>query len=274
MRAPIANEHQPIAVPDAAPARRRRRSNVSLGGAFAKDGAADPAANEFLAMLSHELRTPLTVIRGNGALLRRDMDRLSEEERVQAIGDICAETERLCVLVDNLMTLAAGAGPRHLEDQLEPVNVPAIAQHVIARYRRQEPSRPIRSMLVSEPMPALGIPGYIEQILDNFIANAIKYSANTCPVDVIIGTHLATVEVRVVDRGVGIEPGEESRIFAPVFRSARGARMAAGSGIGLAVCRRLAEAQRGSVWALTRSGGGSEFGFSIPAALSPADDAA
>jgi signal transduction histidine kinase len=70
----------------------------------------------------------------------------------------------------------------------------------------------------------------------------------------------------VLDQGAGITPDEADEIFEPFFRSPRTAGSAQGIGVGLAVCKRVVEALHGSIWARPRPGGGSDFGFSLPAA--------
>jgi signal transduction histidine kinase len=71
--------------------------------------------------------------------------------------------------------------------------------------------------------------------------------------------------VRVLDRGIGIEPGEAERLFSPFYRADAAAGRAAGMGIGLTVCKRLVDAQGGRIWASPRPDSGAEFGFALPA---------
>ena len=72
------------------------------------------------------------------------------------------------------------------------------------------------------------------------------------------------IEVRVLDRGVGLGPGDDERLFTLFYRNPKAVRSAPGAGIGLYVCRLLAEAMGGSTWARSRPGGGAEFGFALP----------
>ncbi len=107
--------------------------------------------------------------------------------------------------------------------------------------------------------PAWGTVGYIDQIVDNLVTNARKYSPTGAPVDVALESEDDRVVVRVQDRGIGIDPGDAERIFMPFFRSTRVSGLAEGSGIGLAVCKRMVEALGGSISAHPRPGGGAEF---------------
>jgi two-component system sensor histidine kinase MprB len=220
----------------------------------------------FVAMMSHELRSPVTTIMGYAHLLRRDAShRLTEEQREQAITDIDEEANRLRVLIDNLMTLAQPANVDALRDQLEPTLVHRIAEHVIVRHRKRRPERRIRLHMPAWVPPARAVPGYVDQIVENFVANAEKYSRPRAAIDVEVQPEDAGVVVRVLDRGPGIEEAEARQLFAGFYRSTRLFEHVPGNGIGLAVCKRLAEAQGGRVWARPREGGGSEFGAWLPA---------
>jgi two-component system, OmpR family, sensor histidine kinase KdpD len=107
-------------------------------------------------------------------------------------------------------------------------------------------------------------PNYLEQILQNLISNAIKYSPPGSPIDIQARREEGCVAISVLDRGSGIAPEEMERIFEPFFRSSSTAGQAAGIGLGLSVCKRLVDAQGGELWARPREGGGTEIGFSLP----------
>ena len=231
-------------------------------------------AQLFIAMISHELRSPLTTIMGYAHLLRREgRQRLSEAQREQAISDIDDEASRLRVLIDNLMTLAEPANTDALAGQLEPTLVHRIAEQVIQRHRKRHAERRIRLHTPAWVPPARAVPGYVDQIVENFIANAEKYSRPRAAIDIEVQPEEAGVVVRVLDRGPGIEEAEARQLFAGFYRSAQVFESAPGNGIGLAVCKRLAEAQGGRVWARRREGGGSEFAAWLPAASAPGQSA-
>lgn len=242
---------------------------------FAREDVGDgDGAQLFIAMVSHELRSPLTTIMGYAHLLRREgRQRLSESQREQAIADIDDEASRLRVLIDNLMTLAEPANADALRGQLEPTLVHRIAEQVILRHRKRHAERRIRLHTPAWVPPARAVPGYVDQIIENFMANAEKYSRPRAAIDIEVQPEEAGVVVRVLDRGPGIEEAEARHLFAGFYRSAQVFERAPGNGIGLAVCKRLAEAQGGRVWAHRRDGGGSEFAVWLPAASAPGQSA-
>ena len=102
----------------------------------------------------------------------------------------------------------------------------------------------------------------IEQVLVNLLENALKYSPPQSPLEVRARTCAAGVEVLVADRGPGIPPGHELRIFDKFYRVNAG--QAGGVGLGLAICRGIVMAHGGKLWLEARLGGGAEFHFELP----------
>ncbi|MBI2764392.1 MAG: PAS domain-containing protein [Chloroflexi bacterium] len=219
--------------------------------------------DEFLGLVSHELRTPLTSILGHASLLTRHGAILDEGSRLSSLRDITREAERLQRLVENMLVLAG------VEGRGEVVTEPLLAQRLVARvvtnHNVRYPGRELRVSIASGLSPVDAQPTYFDQVLENLLSNSEKYSPAGEPIEITVTEEGGYVIVRVLDRGAGIPEQETSHIFEPFFRSERTARAAPGAGLGLAVCRRLVEAQGGSIWAALRPGGGTEFGFALPA---------
>jgi two-component system sensor histidine kinase KdpD len=100
-------------------------------------------------------------------------------------------------------------------------------------------------------------------VLENLITNADKYSPPEAPIEISVHPSGEDVAVCVRDYGIGIDDAETEQVFTPFYRSARAKAQAKGIGLGLAVCRRVMEAQGGSIRAAARPEGGSDFVFSI-----------
>jgi len=134
--------------------------------------------------------------------------------------------------------------------------------------------RELRISIAPGPVP-VGLFDFVHslRIVVNLIENALKYSPSDTPIDIAVtrdGEHLA---ISVTDRGPGVVPSERERIFEPFYRPAGVASDVGGAGLGLAIARRLAEAQSGTLTLLDRDGGGSVFTLHLPAA-EPLDEAA
>jgi PAS domain S-box-containing protein len=223
---------------------------------------ANAAKDEFLGLVSHELKTPITTIYGNAEVLERRGTTLPAEVQAGAILDIRVESERLHRIVDNLLVLARLERGQQLD--VEPVLVRRVAQRIVADHKRRFPGRRV-DLHASSVAPALAVPEYIDQVLRNLLSNAEKYSPPDTSIDITFEIEGETFAVRVLDRGQGIPESELENVFTPFYRSPR-TSAAPGAGIGLAVCKRLIEAQSGTIWARPREGGGTEFGFALPVA--------
>ena len=226
---------------------------------------ANAAKDEFLAMVSHELRTPVTTIYGNAQVLRRRTGQLPPEQIAEAMIDVEQEAMRLQQLIDNMFVLARIED--HGKTNVEPISLRRAIDRAATEHALRYPETQIRVHDETGGIPVCGDETYVQQILRNLIINAEKYSPVGAPIDIHIAHHDdASVAVRICDEGVGIK-GDIERIFDTFYRAPETSEYAPGAGIGLAVARRLIEAQGGTIWARNREGGGAEVGFTLPTEL-------
>jgi signal transduction histidine kinase len=224
---------------------------------------ANEAKDEFLGMISHEMRTPITVIYGGARMLVSRGDRIDTAQRDELIHDIERESERLFRIVEDLLVLArvelGGELPKKAVDLVD------LARRVAERSRRGLQDVSIER--IGDVPAALGEPTYIEQVVRNLVENAHKYGPPGGEIVLRIQREEDDrVRLSVLDRGPGVDPAEVDLIFDRFYRSSRTATAARGAGMGLAVCRRLVEAQGGRIWASAREGGGLEVSFTLPVA--------
>jgi PAS domain S-box-containing protein len=248
----------------------RKRTEDDLLVAAAELERANAAKDEFLGLVSHELKTPITTIYGNAQVLRVRGDKLDDDSRKGALDDIVDESERLHRIIDNLLVLARLEQGQEID--AEPLLVRRIASVVVAEHRQHHPYRNVRLTMTKEPMPVNGQALYLEQVIRNLLSNAEKYSPTSEPIDIDISRGGDELHFSVLDRGRGVATGEEEKIFTPFYRSPTARQRASGVGIGLAVCKRLVEAQGGRMWARARDGGGADIGFALPIVESGFDD--
>lgn len=224
--------------------------------------------DEFIGLVSHELRTPVTTILGNAQILTRRDSALDEEERRAAIGDVHQEALRLNRIIEDLLALAKADGGKI---ECEPVSLTRAVENIVRAYgERAAPGVELR--LDSDAAPiVLSEESLITQVLTNYLSNAEKYSPPHSAIDVVVDANDTKARVRVLDRGIGIDPDEAIQLFDPFYRS-KNVGPIGGMGIGLSVCQRLVSAVGGECWAAPREGGGSEFGFSLPIYILGHDD--
>jgi two-component system phosphate regulon sensor histidine kinase PhoR len=217
---------------------------------------AQASREAFVGVLSHELRTPITTIFGAGKLLERSQ---SEAVRRELLHDVVAESDRLYRLVEDLLVLT-----RIERDSLTlacgPIRIAPIVERVVVAERSTNPAATLELTFGRHLPIVLGEESYVEQVLRNLLGNAIKYGPPGGRVEVIAeASPDGGVAIRVQDNGPGIATDERDRVFELLYRSPVTAAQASGSGIGLFVSRRLADAMGGRLSAETRPTGGSEF---------------
>ncbi len=230
--------------------------------------AATRAKDEFLAMLGHELRNPLSPIL-TAVQLMRMRGRAGPE-----VDLIDRQLRHLVRLVDDLLDVSRITGGK-IELRRQRVELASVA------LRGLETSSPLleqRRQKVDFKVPAEGLvvdgdPDRLAQVISNLITNASKYSEPGSRVGIAAGRVGSTVELRVVDSGIGIAPEMLDRIFDLFVQQPQALdRSKGGLGLGLTIVRSLIEMHDGTVRARSRGPGrGSEFIVTLPLAL-PADD--
>ncbi len=223
----------------------------------------DQARDAFIGMLSHELRTPITTIYAGSKLLARDGG-LVEETRAGIFEDIHGEAERLHRLVEDVVALTR-FGEGALEIGTEPVLLQRVLPAVVRSEEGRWPGGRFQLELEPDMPPVSGDATYVEQVVRNLLANAMKYGGPDALATITASEESGEVLVRVLDSGPGFPEEDTERLFQLYYRSPALARKISGSGIGLFVCSRLIEAMGGRVWARNRFEGGAEFGFALRA---------
>jgi len=219
--------------------------------------------DEFLGHVSHELRTPLTVIYGMSRMLvRPELD----PAQARAIGaDIAESAEHLNGLVESMLLLARL--DQHEAGQLrEPVLLQRAAAEVLGRFRERDPGRTYELRTSTHETLVDVQPGWLARVIENLVGNAAKYAGPGSPVTVEIESDPAGVRLTVLDEGPGVDEEDLERVFEPFFRTDDARQRASGSGLGLAVSRRIIELLGGTICAARRPEGGSAFSFTLPLA--------
>ena len=227
--------------------------------------ASNEAKTEYLSRISHELRTPLTAIIGYSDLLAMDGPRPDQREKLQAVN---RASEHLLSLINDVLDITS-IETGTVGGTTEPVRVAEVvheAANVVARLAedrhiviRVEPS--VTSAWVMADRTRL------RQVALNLISNAIKYSPSGGSVRVS-ATLPGEDRVRVIvrDTGPGIAAEMLPRLFTPFDRLGAERSTVPGTGLGLALCRRIVEAMGGAVGAESQPGKGSSFWFELPRA--------
>ncbi len=216
--------------------------------------------SSLLAAVSHDLRTPLAAITGAATTLRDEVE-LPQDTRSELLGTICDEAERLERLVSNLLDMTRLESDT-VSLRREWVPLEEVVGTALARMEKQLKDRTIETALPPDlPLVSLD-PILFEQLLVNLLENAAKYTPAGSPITVEARVGKNAIEVDVLDRGPGIPPGQEEKVFERFYRGKH--PTAAGVGLGLPICRAIARAHGGTLHAEARDGGGARFRVRLP----------
>jgi PAS domain S-box-containing protein len=224
--------------------------------------------SEFLANMSHELRTPLNAILGFGELLGDGAVPPDSPQHREFLGHIVKSGRHLLELINDVLDLAKVEAGR-LEFRPEPVDLRLVIAEVMSVTRAIAEGKGLRTSARVDPEVGQGIsldPARLKQILYNFVSNAIKFTPAGGSVAVrALPEGESRLRLEVEDTGPGIAPQDIGRLFVEFQQLDGGvARQHPGTGLGLALTRRLAEAQGGSVGVRSAPGQGSVFHAILP----------
>jgi len=222
--------------------------------------------NQFLGIAAHDLRNPLGVIIGYSDYILEENDGNFSEEHVMMLNAILTSSEFMLRLINNLLDVSAiESGNMELElsktDLISLIKKNVALNNVIAQKKNIQIqfNDPVQ---ISEILLDIG---KIEQVLNNLISNAVKYSFPNTTVQVKISQNDSEVIVSVTDQGQGIPESELGKLFKPFEKtSVQSTAGEKSTGLGLSIVKNLVLGHKGRIWVESKVGEGSTFCFSLP----------
>ena len=228
----------------------------------------------FIAVASHELRAPVTNISGYAQLLQSAQSKgsLDPDRSRQYVDRLLNAAQKLSKLTTDLLDMSR-LHTGQLALQRQRVDVAARVREVVDRYSGQlDPRFRLTTSGLDQAVPVLADVNRLEQVLINLMENAIKYSPKGGEIQVRLRHEQGGALIQVQDPGIGLPPGAAERMFSPFERGTNAERLSLpGLGLGLYVCRMIAEAHGGRIWA--ESAGedkGTTMSLWLPEATEPA----
>jgi signal transduction histidine kinase len=224
---------------------------------------------EFITGVSHELKTPLTVIRTAGHNLGGGLVR--DEKQVQRYGNLIREeAEKLTAMVEQVLRFANAKAGRVIGER-ESVYVPSLLEAAVSSASPvlDKSGCVLEQEIAPDLPPVLGDPIALKHAIQNLLTNAAKYGSEGHWIGLSAalaqGRNGSTVEIRVADRGAGVSPDEIDQIFDPFYRGKKAVEdQIHGTGLGLSLVKRIAEAHEGNVSVRSGPGTGAEFILQLP----------
>ncbi len=222
--------------------------------------------NVFISTISHELKTPVALIKGHAATLRREDVTWGTDVVREYSGIIEEESDRLTVLIENLLTTSKIHAQRRLELNMDVVRLDQLCQSAVERFSTQTRRHTLK-LDFPKRFPAIqGDEQRLRQVIDNLLSNAIKYFPEAG--EIVVGGRYddgRTISVFVRDQGVGITEADQDRVFERFYRvDGKLSRRTQGTGLGLFLARSIIEAHGGQITVDSQPGKGSTFTFTLP----------
>lgn len=235
----------------------------------------DKLKTQFLSMASHELRTPLTAVSGFMQIARRRMSRIGAASDIpdpwrdearkadETLEMANRQSKKLARLIDELLDVSRLQQGR-VEMRLAQIELADVVREVGERMRLLSPVHEIDTK-VEGRAPIVADRDRIEQVFENLVGNAIKYSPEAGRIEISLRVNGANAVVSVRDQGIGIAPGEVEKIFGLFYRSPDPrADHVGGLGLGLYISREIVSRHHGRLWAERNADAGTTFHVTLP----------
>jgi signal transduction histidine kinase len=240
------------------------RMNDELGRLYEELEAASRHKSEFLATMSHELRTPLNAIIGFSQVLKQQMYGPLNERQADYIDDVLSSGQHLLNLINDILDLAKVEAGR-MELQPSTFELPEILENAASMVRERATRQGI-GLTVATDGSVGGMEGderKVKQILFNLLSNAVKFTPSGGTVALVARATDEQVVISVRDTGIGISADDQEKIFEE-FYQVGASRTQEGTGLGLALTRRLVELHHGELSVESEPGVGSTFTVTMP----------
>lgn len=241
-------------------------NNLELYSHLEESNRQNERKNLFLGMAAHDLRNPLGVIKTSNEMLHESALNILTPEQLEYLFWMKKSSEFALTLVNNLLDVAKIESGK-LELETEPRDFRRIIAQGVLLNRNLAEAKHIQlefngdaiipKMMVDAPK--------IQQVMNNLISNAIKYSHPHTKVEIRVHQQERDVIIAVKDEGQGIPTTELDKLFQPFSKtSVKGTQNEAGTGLGLLICRQIVEAHHGRIWVESEVGKGSTFYVALP----------
>jgi K+-sensing histidine kinase KdpD len=214
----------------------------------------------FMMAVTHELKTPISVARLNLETLQKHQ--LDAEKQKKLLRMTLEETERLNTLTNNILISAQLEGGRYTTSKDE-LDLSDLFKDCIHNFIQRYPERKFVESVESD-MDVNGDPLLLQLLINNLLENAIKYSPKETPITCVLNQHSGRIDLQIVDEGPGIPHTEKQNVFKKFYRLGdETTRKTQGTGLGLYLCKKIAEDHHAEISVADNDPNGSKFTVSF-----------
>ncbi|PLX84165.1 MAG: hypothetical protein C0617_08785 [Desulfuromonas sp.] len=228
----------------------------------------DQMKNEFISTAAHELRTPLTSVLGYTELLLNPEEYgiSGEEQRREYLNYVYDKAQALGGIIEDLLDLSRVQAGKVLSLSPGPCEIGALLGKVVDPYRKLSSRHRFELVLPEEPVTLVADQKKLEQVLDNLISNAVKFSPDGGEIRVKGQVLKGRYQVTVRDEGIGMTSEGVARVFDKFYRVDASTTAVAGLGLGMAIAKSIIDAHGGTIRVESEPGKGTKVTFSLPLA--------
>ncbi|WP_432714192.1 hybrid sensor histidine kinase/response regulator [Pedobacter sp.] len=228
---------------------------------------AESKKDEFISIASHELKTPLTSVKGYVQLLERSIDKGDTPTVKRHLEKAQLQLEKLNNLIADLLDISKIESGK-LKFNKKHFSIDELLKNVVEIINQSNPEFKI-NVKGSVSIPVYGDEMRIEQVIVNFLTNAIKYSPGTSEISINLRKDADSIYLGVRDYGIGIDLTQQNNVFEKFFRVEETAIQFQGLGIGLYISSEIIKRHNGQIGVVSKPGEGSEFYFNMPITSAP-----
>ena len=220
---------------------------------------------KFVSMVSHEFRTPLNIISFSTSLLKRHLNQWNEIKQLKYLDRLQTAVEQLASLMDEILIIGrAEAGKLKFAPEL--LDLDLFCRNLLTEINLSYPDKVKINFVNKVEKKLLADKNLLKLVLANLLGNAMKYSPADRPVEFTVSRDNEQIVFQIVDRGIGIIPDEQPKIFEPFHRGENVGDLP-GNGLGLAIAEKVVELQGGQISLESQVNIGSTFTVKIPLEL-------
>ncbi|MBN1142482.1 MAG: PAS domain-containing protein [Deltaproteobacteria bacterium] len=226
----------------------------------------DRMKNEFIATAAHELRTPLTTVMGFSELLidPEQFGIAGEEQKKEFLTAIHESACRLSAIVSDLLDLSRVQSGRPITINRALCDITLFLRRQLEKFQSEKVRRPIVGHFPPQPVPMLIDAAKLEQVVDNLISNAVKFSPERTPIHFSGEISGDCFRIVISDQGIGMSPEQVERVFDKFYRADTSDTAPEGLGLGMAIAKNIVEAHGGRIWLESAPGVGTKAIFTLP----------